>query len=284
MFPALIHESIFSNDGDVGVYQTLLHSAVRDQCYIDFSSLEFDQEIGRVASSTVWSGALFGHKQGFRGGMTPAVDVAIKVISPNVFFSGDPKDFARFARACFKEVEFCTTLRHPNIVGFLGFCFYPPSVSFVFDLCNDGDLTAQLKNRRAHHAWTRCRLQWAGYCGSPRVFAQARRGAPGSKARQRPCKPHIVTHRARRVQPAYDAHGFRDFSVDCGSKCGQAREQFVRRGLGRVSCCVNRRICAFSYYAIDAVPFRHILVHTMRDNGVRCPRAAIQYQYAYHGV
>lgn len=104
---------------------------------IDFAYLELVRQLGVGSKSTV-----------FQGTLKMKSLVAVKAYAPT---SCSEDVVAAFSH----EAAMCSVLNHPNIVRFYGMCIAPPTICFVFQLCQGSlaDLLAsQVRRQNTHPA------------------------------------------------------------------------------------------------------------------------------------
>ena len=93
---------------------------------IHFADLRFGEKIGEGSFGEVFRGTLWGQ------------EVAIKKLRIKGLDAGGSS--AGISREFRKEVKIMRTLRHPNIVEFLGVCMEPPNLCLVTEFLSNGSL------------------------------------------------------------------------------------------------------------------------------------------------
>ncbi len=120
---------------DLRVVAHDLQSAMSDMSslVIDFAFLSIKRKIGQGAHARVYTGLLRGNA------------VAVKVFTP----SEVNKDIIR---QFLKEAKLNKGLIHQNVVHFAGVCVRPPQITMVMELCEGGNLKANISKHGA--LWT----------------------------------------------------------------------------------------------------------------------------------
>lgn len=100
---------------------------------IDFAMLEINTQIGKGATSQV-----------YRGKYRKKI-VAIKLSTP-------PEITQEVIHSFTTEAKIAASLKHPNIVHFIGICVRPPQIAMVLEYCEGGNLKHNLLIH--HKEWT----------------------------------------------------------------------------------------------------------------------------------
>ena len=100
---------------------------------IDFAYLQLERIIGHGATSEVYCGR---YKKKL---------VAIKLSNP-------PEVTEEAMDVFVAEAKIASSLKHPNIVEFIGICVRPPQIAMVFEFCEGGNLKSNLQKNK--QKWT----------------------------------------------------------------------------------------------------------------------------------
>jgi serine/threonine protein kinase len=100
---------------------------------IDFAFLQLERLIGQGATSKVFCGRLKGKL------------AAVKLSTP-------PEITEEVIDVFVGEAKIAASLKHKNIVEFLGICVRPPQIGMVFEFCEGGNLKSNLT--KSPHRWT----------------------------------------------------------------------------------------------------------------------------------
>lgn len=100
---------------------------------IDYDDIEFNYEIGRGGSGSIWHCS-------WRN-----ATVAVKCLTTPFPVASNNRE--EDSRTIEREIEILSGLRHPNIVTYLGACRPPPSWCLVMEYCRRGSLENVLYNQ-----------------------------------------------------------------------------------------------------------------------------------------